>query len=124
MPMNYYPGVYEEKEETIMNDKQFEERINDLEQRLRQHEDMRSGAFDALSAVQDRMTRLQARMPTDMPPERRAMQEQGLLPKMAELMTRQTKLEEQFAELRVIAVEDHDAILEILEVLKSLGPRE
>jgi hypothetical protein len=51
-------------------------------------------------------------------PEVQAMREEGLMPKMAVLMTRQTALEEQFHELRILAVETYTAMKEVLELLR------
>jgi hypothetical protein len=130
---NYFPGANDEaaeisvkpQQEISMSElEQLRAEVADLKARLTEHENMRSGAFNALAAVHGRMDQLQRRLPTDMPPERRAMQEQGLLPKMAILMTRQTALEAEFLELRTLAVESYTALKEVLDMLKNGGARE
>jgi len=54
----------------------------------------------------------------DHAPELERLREEGLLPKMAALMTRQKFLEEQFDELRLIAVEAYTAVKELLAILR------
>jgi len=46
------------------------------------------------------------------------LREQGLLPKVAEVATRMRAVEGEFNSLREIVVAQHDAIHEILEILK------
>jgi hypothetical protein len=51
-------------------------------------------------------------------PELERLREEGLLPKMAVLMTRQAALEREFEELRTLAVETYTAMREVLELLR------
>jgi hypothetical protein len=51
-------------------------------------------------------------------PELERLREEGLMPKYAELATRQRALEEQYNELRGLAVETFTAMRELVELLK------
>jgi hypothetical protein len=103
---------------------QLETEVNDLKQRLHQHEEMRSGAFDALAAVQSRMEKLVQRMPVTAPPEVQAEREGGMLQQYAILATRLRAVEEWLREMSPIVLENHEMLKEWLILLKNGGPEE
>ena len=98
---------------------QLETEVADLKRRLAAHEDMRSGAIEALAGVSTRIGRLQDRVAVTTHPALDAAREKGLLPKYSQLATRQRAVEEQFHELAGIVAEDHDVLREILALLRK-----
>ena len=81
--------------------------VADLKRRLDAHENARTGAVDKLAGIDARLAHMQDYVAAVAPahPVVVARQEEGLMPKMAILMTRQTGLEAAFDEMRGIVVD-------------------
>jgi hypothetical protein len=102
----------------------LEQRVESLEHRLAQHEAMRSGAIDALSVVQGRIERLQARVAQTLPAPLEAARENMVLERIAVVKTEQRALREYFDELSGIVIEDHTTLREIVTLLRQREGRE
>src|SRR5262249_14092372 len=111
-------GTMTDTEERIAR---LEGRVASLESRLAEHENMRSGAIDALHLMQGNVERLQRRMSATVPPAVDAAREISWLEQISIVKTRLRALEEWLQEETQIVVGHHDGIREILALLKHDG---
>jgi hypothetical protein len=79
---------------------------------------MRSGAFDALAAVQGRVEHIQQRMNATIPPAVEVARQTGWLEQISIVNRRLLAAEEWLTEQAHIVVGHHDAIREILALLR------
>jgi hypothetical protein len=95
--------------------------VADLKRRLHAHENLRSGAIDALGAINTRMDRIQARLAGVTHPVLAAAREESAPALFGRLSARLGASEEWLRELSRIMIEDHDLLQEILAMLRSQG---